>query len=210
MGWFAKKLYLLKRLGNSLFTYNCVSCKKYVQGKCICDSCSEKLMPVNNYMNGFAFAYYYRSPAAEVLLKYKFGKDYEFCYDTLCDWLLMAYNKLELKKIDAVVPVPSFERKDTRLSQLCKKFALMAELPFCPDLLHKIRKTEKQHYLSSKERRLNVMGAFEAENSVCGKTVLLVDDVFTTGSTVAECINALYDKGAKKVYAIAALKTLYD
>ena len=60
------------------------------------------------------------------------------------------------------------------------------------------RKTEKQRKLSAEEKRINIAGAFEADDSVFGKKVLLVDDIFTTGSTVSECANALYDKGAEK------------
>ena len=132
-----------------------------------------------------------------------------FCFDTLLDWLLMAYEKLGETKIDAVIPVPSFEIKETRLSKLAKKFALMADLPFSPELLKKIRRTEKQRKLSAAERRINIIDAFEADASVFGKTVILVDDIFTTGSTVSECANALYDKGAEKVFIITVLKTIY-
>ena len=135
----------------------------------------------------------------DALLRFKFGSDYEFCFDTFCDWLLAAYEKLEEKDFDAVVPVPSFECKSTRLSELAEKFSLLSGIPFRPEHLNKIRKTEKQHKLSASERRLNLIGAFSADSSVYGKKILLVDDIFTTGSTVAECANALYDKGAEKV-----------
>ncbi len=210
MSSLSKKLYLIKRFGNSLFTYNCANCGKAVLGKCLCEKCSEELVPSGNYYNGFACAYYYKGPAREAVLCYKFKPNYAFCLDTLCDWLLNAYEKLGEKNFDAVIPVPAFGRKETRLSELCKKFALMAELPFSPELLRKIRKTAKQRELSAAERRLNIDGAFKAEDSVFGKTILLVDDIFTTGSTVSECANALYDKGAEKVFIITILKTIYE
>ena len=209
MSSLSKKLYLIKRFGNSLFTYNCANCGKAVLGKCLCEKCSAKLSPTGNYNNGFACAYYYEGAAKETVLRYKFNPDHAFCFDTLCDWLLSAYEKLGENDFDAVVPVPAFGRTETRLSELCKKFSLMAELPFKPDLLRKIRKTEKQRKLSAEERRINIAGAFEADDSVFGKKVLLVDDIFTTGSTVSECANALYDKGAEKVFIITILKTVY-
>jgi Mrp family chromosome partitioning ATPase len=53
---------------------------------------------------------------------------------------------------------------------------------------------------------VNVAVAF----SQLGKNVLLIDDIFTTGSTAAECANALYDKGAKRVFVITVLKTVYE
>ena len=210
MNSLSKNLYLIKRFGNSLFTYDCISCGKPVQGKCLCESCREKLNPSGNYYNGFACAYYYKGPAKETMLCYKFKPNNAFCFDTICDWLLSAFEKLGTKDFDAVVPVPSFERNETRLSKLCEKFALMSDLPFRPELIRKIHKTEKQRKLSAKERRLNIAGAFEAEDSVFGKKILLVDDIFTTGSTVNECANALYDKGAEKVFIITVLKTVYE
>ena len=210
MSSIAKKLYLIKRFGNSIFTYDCASCGKPVQGKCLCKKCSEKLVPSGNYFNGFACAFYYKGPAREAMLCYKFAADYKFCFDTLLDWLFLAYKKLGETKIDAVIPVPSFNIKETRLSKLAEKFALMKEIDFKPELLRKIRQTEKQRKLSAGERRFNIVGAFEADSSVFGKTVLLVDDIFTTGSTAAECANALYDKGAEKVYIITILKTIYE
>ena len=205
-----KKLYLIKRFGNSIFTYDCASCGKAVQGKCLCEKCSENLLPSGNYLNGFACAFYYKGPAKEAILRYKFSGDYKYCFDTLLDWLFIAYEKLGEKDFDAVIPVPAFGTNKTRLSALAEKFALMADLPFCPKLLKKIRKTEKQRKLSASERRLNIAGAFEADPSVFGKNILLVDDIFTTGSTVSECANALYDKGASEVFIITILKTIYE
>ena len=63
MSSLAKKLYLIKRFGNSLFTYNCANCGKAVLGKCLCEKCSAKLSPTGNYNNGFAlFVVVYQSP----------------------------------------------------------------------------------------------------------------------------------------------------
>ena len=210
MNSLSKNLYLLKRFGNSLFTKDCISCGKAVRGSCLCEKCIEKSSPSGNYRNGFACAFYYEGPAKDALLRFKFGSDYEFCFDTFCDWLLAAYEKLEEKDFDAVVPVPAFECKTTRLSELAEKFSLLSGIPFRPEHLNKIRKTEKQHKLSASERRLNLIGAFSADSSVYGKKILLVDDIFTPGSTVAECANALYDKGAEKVCIITLFKTRYD
>lgn len=210
MSSLAKTLYKIKRFGNSLFTKDCVSCGKAVRGSCLCEKCIEKSSPSGNYRNGFACAFYYEGPAKDALLRFKFGGDYEFCFDTFCDWLLSAYEKLDEHDFDAVVPVPAFGCKNTRLSELAEKFSLMADIPFHPEYLRKIRRTEKQHKLSASERRVNLIGAFEAESSVSGKKILLVDDIFTTGSTAAECANALYDKDAEKICVITLFKTRYD
>ena len=200
-------LYKIKRLGNSIFTYDCACCKKTVRGKCLCEECTEKLIPAPNYHNGYAFAYEYQGPAKDAMLCFKFGQDSEFCFDTICDWLSEGYTKLEEKSFDAVISVPSYKKKSTRFSEVVQKFCLMENLPFHPELLKKIRQTQKQHSLPAEERRTNLIGAFKADASVKGKTVLLVDDIYTTGSTAKECVNALYEKGAEEVCVLAVLKT---
>lgn len=202
-----KSLLLLRRYLGSYFTYRCVSCEKYVRGCCLCKECGSKIFPITEKYENAAFGYYYDGPAREVMLRYKFGKDSDFCKDALCSWLCEAYNKFEDEKFDFAVCVPSFSKKETRLSVLAKEFCLEKDILFIPDVLKKIRQTEKQHKLSGDERRKNLIGAFEAENSVCGKTVLLIDDIYTTGSTVTECSKALYAKGAAKVCVLAIFKT---
>lgn len=204
---FSKKVYILKRFGNSLFTYNCASCGKALRGKCLCKECSKKLEPAETAEKDFSCAYYYDGPARDAILRYKFGSDYEFCIDTLCDWLMEGYSKLSKEKIDAVIPVPSYKKKHTRLCELARKFALMAELPFDAKLLKKIRRTKKQHDVTYEERFTNLIGAFEADPSAAGKTLLLVDDIFTTGNTASECSKALLEKGAKKVLVLTVLRT---
>ena len=71
------------------------------------------------------------------------------------------------------------------------------------DGLIKIKPTEKQSLLSAKERAENVKGAFALSPScppLKEKTLLLIDDVFTTGSTVSECVSVLLKGGAKAAY----------
>lgn len=85
-------------------------------------------------------------------------------------------------------------------------FAKRRRLCYCPELLIKTRPTEKQHRLSAAERRTNLRGAFAASEAVCGKSILLVDDIFTTGSTVSECAGALHAAGAKSVSVLTVLR----
>ena len=179
-------------------------------GCCLCEKCLSENKPCANYHNGCASAFYYEGPAKDVVLRFKFGTDNALCFDTLCDWLLLAFEKLDERDFDAVVPVPAFGFDKTILSELAEKFSLMADIPFHPEYLRKIRRTPKQHSLSASERRVNLIGAFEAADSVFGKHILLIDDIFTTGTTAAECSNALYDKGAEKVSVLTVLKTRYN
>lgn len=70
-----------------------------------------------------------------------------------------------------------------------------------PWVLERTRSTSPQTHLTESERRANVRGAFTvtAAERLGGKQVLLIDDVYTSGATVAECTRALLDGGAKIV-----------
>lgn len=78
-------------------------------------------------------------------------------------------------------------------------------------VLHKISSTATQKKLTAKERRENLKGAFAASDcdSFKGKTVLVVDDVFTTGATMGECARVLKKSGAKKVLGLTACISEY-
>ena len=207
---YLKSLYKFRRFAASYFTYNCASCEKTVRGGCICRNCAEKLSPAKSQIKDCAHAYLYSGPAKELMLKYKFCEDYDYCRDTLSLWLLDAYRNFPGEKIDFAVCVPSFNKRKTRLYELSKEFCALADIPFAPSMLKKLRKTEKQHTLSAKERYKNLSGAFSADPYVIGKNILLIDDIFTTGSTVFECSKALYEKGAAKILVLTVLKTEFS
>lgn len=86
--------------------------------------------------------------------------------------------------------------------------ALAFGVPFLPRAVQRVRCTLSQVGLSISQRHANVKGAFTAEKSIIlGKSVLLVDDVVTTGATIASCSEALIKAGASKVYCISIAKT---
>lgn len=67
-------------------------------------------------------------------------------------------------------------------------------------MLKKVKKTSSQSFLSREERAENLIDVFEYRGKKAKGNILLVDDVFTTGSTVEEAAKVLLNKGAEKVY----------
>ncbi len=107
-----------------------------------------------------------------------------------------------------VVPVPLFRGKrrfnqSTLLAQAAlrqlRRTAPDWALRLQPGLLRRTRQTESQYLLSPAERRTNVHGAFRVDGTVKGLHILLVDDVYTTGTTARECTRTLLAAGAASV-----------
>jgi predicted amidophosphoribosyltransferase len=78
------------------------------------------------------------------------------------------------------------------------------------DLLLRTRDTHSQIGLTSHQRRVNLRGAFAVPRAaeVTGRDVLLVDDVYTTGTTAAECSRVLRKAGARRVWVATAARTM--
>lgn len=108
---------------------------------------------------------------------------------------------------DVIVPVPasSKARGYNVPYLLAKPLSYATGLPIQPEALQRIRHEKRQAGLSLGERLANTLHAFTPADGcdVAGKRVLLVDDVITTGSTVAACAEALLSAGAESVYAVA-------
>jgi len=118
-----------------------------------------------------------------------------------------------------VVPVPLHSRKQRQRgynqSELIARAALKvlgADGRFQMDgsILERRRETQSQIGLSSHQRRENIRGAFAVTQpeAITNREILLVDDVFTTGTTVSECARVLRRAGASRVYVATVARTL--
>lgn len=114
-------------------------------------------------------------------------------------------------RFDAVVPVPLHRSRLRRrgfnqAALLARGVARRINAPVS-DTLEAVRRTQDQVDLSAEERRANVEGAYTARARVRG-TILLVDDVFTTGATMSSCAGTLSRAGAQEVYALSLCRTV--
>ncbi|PJF32633.1 MAG: hypothetical protein CUN52_00665 [Phototrophicales bacterium] len=95
------------------------------------------------------------------------------------------------------------ERGYNQADLIAQSFAYRVHIPYIPHALTRVKETISQVGLSAQERQNNMRGVFKAQSEeIRGKIGIIVDDVLTTGATLSECANALYDGGAKRVYGL--------
>jgi ComF family protein len=116
--------------------------------------------------------------------------------------------------IDVVIPAPLGskrlkERGYNQVALVARPLAYELGLEYTPRALWKSRETRSQVGLTISQRRENVSQAYQADPSVVKrKSVLLMDDVATTGSTIAASTEALLSAGAREVYALTIARAL--
>jgi ComF family protein len=142
----------------------------------------------------------------EVILRLKHAHG-ESLAETLGDcWAAHAEPRLREIRADYVVPVPLHWRRRwvrgyNQSETLAQALAARLDIPFRPRWLRRIQNTPSQVQQTPTNRRQNTRGAFVAHKrtELVGKTVLLVDDVLTTGSTASEAARAVRGAGAARV-----------
>lgn len=115
--------------------------------------------------------------------------------------------------IICVVPMTAKERSQKlcdQVRELAKYTVNEFDAVYDPTLIKKIRETKRQRELKRSERAINVKDAFAVEKQLFGKTVLLIDDIKTTGYTLNECAKQLRLQGAGKVWCLTALVNSFD
>jgi ComF family protein len=123
---------------------------------------------------------------------------------------LMLAAKWDVDLITAV-PLDKARQRDRGYNQslyLARPLAWETKLPIDASIIKRIKKTKSQVGLSLEERKVNVTGAFWAEQKfVNGKTILIIDDVVTTGSTINSCAEALMKAEASRVYGLTLARS---
>lgn len=111
--------------------------------------------------------------------------------------------------LDLILPVPASlgsmsQRGFNQTELLGRQISREIKVPFDNALLLRVKETPAQRELTKEEREKNLLCAFRVRDpkKVVGKNILLVDDVYTTGSTIRECTRTLLDAGAARVSVI--------
>lgn len=182
----------------------CLKCGKPVkQGIEYCRECAGRERSFDR--NKAIFLYNERLRQSLVRYKYHGYREYgDFYADSICRY---AAREILSWKPDVIVPVPLDSRKQrmrgfNQAGYLAERIGLYFGIPVSHSLLVKVHKTKSQKKLNAAQRRQNLRDAFRARENIQGLTVLVIDDVYTTGSTMAAAASCLKDAGAERVYGI--------
>ena len=145
-------------------------------------------MPVSSSI--YAFKYKNRRVYGEV-----YGKEMAKTFGKL----------IRLWEIDVIVPVPLHKKKRKKRGYnqaeiLAEEIGLHIGIPVDTALVRRKINTVPQKEFTRKERKKNLENAFETTGKLCGKRVLIVDDIYTTGSTIHSISVLLKNAGAEKTY----------
>lgn len=123
---------------------------------------------------------------------------------------LLGKNQKSLFENSILIPVPMDKKKlkkrgYNQSEELAKELSKKLEIPLILNNLIKTKITLPQMELPEKERRENLKNSFACQNpeQIKNKKVFLIDDVYTTGSTMEECAKVLRNAGAKEVWGLA-------
>jgi len=187
----------------------CVSCGRFFEEPGephLCSACLATRPPYSCHRSCGP----YRGTLKDILLLFKY-RGYGVLGKDLARYVLLCLGKEESLwwDVDDIVPVPLHpKRKRVRgFNQawlIARELAAEKNLSLTDKCLVKIKSNSPQTSLEARERAANVKGVFSVKkkDQIKGKTVLLVDDVFTTGSTIFECSHELRRAGAKEVRAL--------
>ena len=120
----------------------------------------------------------------------------------------MSQSQFDLWRPDVLVPVPVHgsrfrERGYNQAEELARELSRILQIPCDTGLVFRTRNTQPQNGLSPEQRKENVKQAFAVKkHALIPRRVLLVDDIYTTGSTRNELENLLYRCGVQKVYMV--------
>ena len=214
-------------IGDLLFPEICVNCGK--SGGYICRECGVQIEPreaicpmceklsIDGDVHGrcrkaqgvdrLVAPVRYRGAVQKLLKKVKYKSAWKMIEELVDYWWKEGGGELNgLGEEWVVTAVPMHDkRKRARGFNQAEVMAVMLSRKMgakYEKLLVRVRSTKAQYGLSKKERGENVRGAFEVGEDVKGRNVLVVDDVWTTGSTIRECGKVLKRSGVEKVWGV--------
>lgn len=180
------------------------------QQEFLCDDC-RKHRP---HFDRAAVAFNFEGSVRTLIHKYKFRHALQL-KDDFADWMeAVARLRFDLAAVDAVLPMPlkwsrRLNRGYNQCEYLAQEMARRIDRRYDAGALRRCGSPSQQAALTEDERRENVKGTFavRAPERVKGRTLLLIDDIMTTGATLSEAAKTLKEAGAERVWCVTLART---
>ncbi len=212
---------------DSFYPRRCAVCKEFIYAGDFCRECINKILYMETpiclscgnsirkcqcdtyiyHFDGIVAPFENRGATREMFYNFKFNKDYAsvpFIIENMFNFIEKYYGDI---KFDVLTFIPKNKKEYNQCKVLAKKLSKKLNVKLDDAILLKVKSNKTQHNLRLNERFDNVKGVYESTKSLKGKTVLLLDDIKTTGATLNECARELKFAGAEKVYCVTALIT---
>ena len=225
---------IFKVIANALFPNRCIACgeiinkeeflcdycyemKEYVDYSKICLRCGlpKKECQCKNkvfHFNGCVAPFYNKSVTKDAMYRYKFARvksGSKFFANEMAKTVKTVYNDIVFDGISYVPmhKLKQLKRGFNQSEELAYRLSKILGLKVYSDLLHCKFTRIRQHDLPFKLRFQNVKNKYKTRYKVYGKTILLVDDIKTSGASLDECARQLLLAGADNVYCITGVIT---
>ncbi|MBE6787737.1 MAG: ComF family protein [Ruminococcaceae bacterium] len=225
---------VFKVIANSLFPNKCISCGEIVENDdFLCDYCYELLERIDLlkickrcgrnkkdceckyrvfHFNGCVAPFENKDIARKSMYKFKFSKNMrtaDFFGFEMAKAVETIYKEIDFDYI-TFVPMHFLKRLKRGFNQsqiLANKLSRILGIPLRDDLLNVKFSFCSQHDLDYKQRYENAKKLYKYKRKIAGKTVLLVDDIKTTGASLDACAKQMILAGAQNVYCVTGLIT---
>ena len=167
----------------------------------------------DKYFDELMSIFKYEGMVRKLILNYKFNEK-SYIYMTFVNLLLKDKKIFEnIKNYDTIIPVPiskkrQKERGYNQCELIAKEIAKKIKLEYRNNCLIKTKNIIEQNKLNKEEREKNIIGVYNLENGQLleNKKILLIDDIYTTGSTVNECSKILRKANPNKIGILTIAK----
>ncbi|MCR3956771.1 MAG: ComF family protein [Gudongella sp.] len=186
----------------------------------LCMECRSRIEEIHKefrldspYIDRCYSSLFYNNFTKDSIHRFKF-EDRSYLYRTFHSYMLKTMEMNKIKDFDIIIPVPVHWRKEAirgynQAYLLAKPLAMKLDKPILRDCLVKSKWTREQNTLSAYERKRNLLDSFKVRRRerIQGMRILLIDDIFTTGSTLKVCSETLMKAGAESVFALTLTST---
>lgn len=214
---------MLEKILDEIFPPICGICHKW-EKQGICPECYQMIRKMlvckiqnqdeqKQYYKKQMFLFPYEGLIRDLLISYKFGEQ-SYLYHTFAE-IIVKDKKIcrFLKSYDIIIPVPvhrkrKWERGYNQTELIAKKVGKALEIEVETKTLIKTKNIKPQSSLTKEQRIKNIQNVYAITNmqKVVDKKILILDDIYTTGSTVRECSKTLQEAGAKEIGIVTIAK----